>query len=78
MNWRKVYVLVEGQTEEGFVKNILRQEMPEGLYLQPVIVATKRAFLSTRGDRGKFHETNHSVRFAADSEQLSDAGRDQR
>lgn len=42
MNWRKVYVLVEGQTEEGFVKNILRQEMPEGLYLEPVIVATKR------------------------------------
>jgi hypothetical protein len=42
VNWRKVYVLVEGQTEEGFVKNILRQEMPEGLYLQPVIVATKR------------------------------------
>ena len=42
MNWRKVYVLVEGQTEEGFVKNTLRPEMPEGLYLQPVIVATKR------------------------------------
>ena len=42
MKWRKVYVLVEGQTEERFVKNILRQEMPEDLYLQPVIVATKR------------------------------------
>lgn len=42
MNWRKVYVLVEGQTEESFVKNILRQKVPEGLYLQPVIVATKR------------------------------------
>jgi len=29
VNWRKVYVLVEGQTEEGFVKNTLRREMPE-------------------------------------------------
>ena len=37
-----MYVLVEGQTEESFVKNILRQKVPEGLYLQPVIVATKR------------------------------------
>lgn len=42
MNWRKVFILVEGQTEEGFVKNILLPEMPEGLYLQPVIAATKR------------------------------------
>ena len=42
MNWRKAFILVEGQTEERFVKTVLLPEMPEGLYLQPVIVATKR------------------------------------
>jgi hypothetical protein len=42
MNWRKVFVLVEGQTEEGFVKKVLQPAMPEGLELKPVIIATKR------------------------------------
>lgn len=42
MTFRKVFVLVEGQTEEGFVKKVLQPEMPEGLHLQPVLVATKR------------------------------------
>lgn len=42
MSFRKAFVLVEGQTEESFIKNILANEMPNGLFLQPVIVATKR------------------------------------
>lgn len=42
MNVRKVFVLVEGQTEEGFVKKVLQPAMPSGLFLFPVIVATKR------------------------------------
>lgn len=42
MTFRKVFVLVEGQTEEGFVKNVLPKAMPPGLFLQPVIVATRR------------------------------------
>jgi hypothetical protein len=42
LNWRKAFILVEGQTEERFVNTVLLLEMPEGLYLQPVIVATKR------------------------------------
>lgn len=39
---RKAFILVEGQTEESFVKNVLAVAMPAGLFLQPVIVATKR------------------------------------
>jgi Domain of unknown function (DUF4276) len=42
VNWRKVYILVEGQTEESFVKYTLLPGMPQNLCLQPVIVATKR------------------------------------
>lgn len=42
MSFRKVLILVEGQTEESFVKNLLSNFMPEGLFLQPVVVATKR------------------------------------
>jgi hypothetical protein len=42
MNCRKVFMLVEGQTEESFVKNVLSEFMPAGLFLQPVVVATKR------------------------------------
>lgn len=42
MSVRKAFVLVEGQTEEGFVKKVLQPVMPVGLYLQPVIIATKR------------------------------------
>ena len=42
MSFRKAFVLVEGQTEESFVKNVLLESMPEGLFLQPVVVATKR------------------------------------
>jgi hypothetical protein len=44
MSWRKVFVLVEGQTEERFVKDVLQPRMPGDLHLQPVIVATKRVF----------------------------------
>ena len=44
MSWRKAFVLVEGQTEERFVKDVLQPEMPRDLYVQPVIVATKRVF----------------------------------
>lgn len=44
MSWRKAFVLVEGQTEERFVKDVLQPEMPVGLFLQPVIIATKRVF----------------------------------
>lgn len=42
MSFRKVFILVEGQTEESFVKNVLSEYMPPGLFLQPVVVATKR------------------------------------
>lgn len=42
MSFRKALILVEGQTEESFVKNLLSNFMPEGLLLQPVVVATKR------------------------------------
>lgn len=42
MSSRKVFILVEGQTEESFVKNVLADVMPPGVFLQPVIVATKR------------------------------------
>jgi hypothetical protein len=42
MSWRKAFVLVEGQTEEGFVKKVLQPVMPVGLHLLPVIIATKR------------------------------------
>jgi hypothetical protein len=42
MSFRKAFVLVEGQTEETFVKEVLSEFTPEGLFLQPVIVATKR------------------------------------
>lgn len=42
MNFRKVFILVEGQTEESFVKNVLAGVMPSEVHLQPVIVATKR------------------------------------
>jgi len=44
MSWRKAFILVEGQTEERFVKDVLQPEMPRDLFLQPVIVATKRVF----------------------------------
>jgi len=42
MSYRKVFILVEGQTEESFIKNVLSEFMPIGLFLQPVVVATKR------------------------------------
>jgi len=42
MIYRKAFILVEGQTEETFVKEVLSEFMPDGLFLQPVIVATKR------------------------------------
>lgn len=42
MSFRKAFILVEGQTEETFAKEVLSEFMPEGLFLQPVIVATKR------------------------------------
>jgi len=42
VNIRKVLILVEGQTEESFVKTLLSEFMPQGLYLLPVILATKR------------------------------------
>jgi hypothetical protein len=42
MSFRKVFILVEGQTEESFIKNVLSEFMPPGLFLQPVVVATKR------------------------------------
>lgn len=42
MSFRKVLILVEGQTEESFVKHVLSKYMPNGLLLQPVVVATKR------------------------------------
>lgn len=42
MSFRKAFILVEGQTEETFVKEVLSEFMPEGLFLQPVIIATKR------------------------------------
>jgi hypothetical protein len=44
MSWRKAFILVEGQTEERFVKDVLQPEMPHDLFLQPVIIATKRVF----------------------------------
>ncbi len=42
MSIRKAFILVEGQTEETFVKEVLSESMQTGLFLQPVIVATKR------------------------------------
>jgi len=42
MKVRKAFVLVEGQTEEGFVKKILQPAMSAGLHLVPIIIATKR------------------------------------
>lgn len=42
MSFRKVFILVEGQTEESFIKNVLSEFIPPGLFLQPVVVATKR------------------------------------
>lgn len=42
MSFRKVFILVEGQTEESFIKNLLSDFMPNELFLQPVVVATKR------------------------------------
>lgn len=37
-----MFILGEGQTEESFVKNVLSAVMPADLFLQPVLVATKR------------------------------------
>lgn len=42
MSFRKIMILVEGQTEESFVKEVLAKAMPAELFLQPVIIATKR------------------------------------
>jgi hypothetical protein len=42
MNYRKAHILVEGQTEERFVKEILASAMPKGLFLNPVVIANKR------------------------------------
>lgn len=42
MSFRKVLILVEGQTEERFIKDVLQTAMPSGLTLQPIIVSTKR------------------------------------
>lgn len=42
MTIRKALILVEGQTEETFIKEVLSGFMPTGIFLQPVIVATKR------------------------------------
>ncbi|MDR1497655.1 MAG: DUF4276 family protein [Puniceicoccales bacterium] len=33
MSFRKAFVLVEGQTEETFVKEVLSEFTPEGLFL---------------------------------------------
>ena len=43
MTVRKILVLAEGPTEERFIKEVLNGFFqPKGLFLQPVIVATKR------------------------------------
>jgi len=40
---RKILVLAEGQTEEKFIKEVLNPHLdPKRVFLQPVIVATKR------------------------------------
>ena len=42
MTW--AYVLVEGQTEETFIKRVLGPHLATlGVYLTPILVATKRA-----------------------------------
>ncbi len=41
---KKILILVEGQTEEKFVKEVLgRERLRSGVFLQPVVLATKRA-----------------------------------
>lgn len=42
MSSRRVFILVEGQTELRFVKDVLQGSMPAELYLYPVIIETKR------------------------------------
>jgi hypothetical protein len=49
----KVHVLVEGQTEEEFVRQILDEYLsPKGIYLNPVIAKTKRAISGNSAFRG--------------------------
>jgi hypothetical protein len=48
-----VHILVEGQTEEEFVQDILNEHLqPKGIYLNPVIAKTKRAIGSNPAFRG--------------------------
>ncbi len=63
MNVRKAFVLVEGQTEEGFVKKVLQAAMPEGLFLTPVIIATKRVNSGGKFKGGvpKYHKVRTEV-----------------
>jgi hypothetical protein len=43
VTWRKIHILVEGQTEERFVKTVLQPVFEiQSRQLQPVIIATKR------------------------------------
>jgi hypothetical protein len=41
-SYRKVMILVEGQTEEMFVKEVLQPSMPKEIYLQPIILHTSK------------------------------------
>jgi hypothetical protein len=44
-----VYVLVEGQTEESFVKNSLKFYLQQyGIYIIPIVVSTKRVLSGTK------------------------------
>ncbi|MGD8782263.1 MAG: DUF4276 family protein [Ignavibacteria bacterium] len=50
---KKVLVLVEGQTEEGFVKNVLNPYLSsKEIYLTPTIVKTKRVIRGTHHKGG--------------------------
>ena len=43
---RRVYAVVEGSTEEGFVKAVLRPHLLSlKVAIEPIIVTTKRFFL---------------------------------
>ena len=55
---KRVLVLTEGQTEEGFIKQVLQPHLwPHGVSLEPKIVTTKRviggADIKGGGDAGK-------------------------
>lgn len=65
MNYRKMFILVEGQTEESFVKNVLQKSMPQGLCLNPVIVTTKRdnSGGKSKGGASSYEKVKKDVKF---------------